>query len=192
MKRLVLASGSPYRKALLARLCLPFETLSPEVDETPHAGEGAVDLVRRLALSKAHAGAAARPDGLIIGCDQCAVRDAAILGKPGSFEAAFEQLKGAAGRTVFFHTGLCLLDASTGATQLEEIRVTVYFRKLGDHQIRAYLTKESPYSCAASFMSEGLGIALVERIDGDDPTALIGLPLISLVTMLARTGVEVI
>jgi septum formation protein len=192
MKRLVLASGSPYRKALLARLSLPFETLSPNVDETPHAGEGAMDLVRRLALSKAHAGAAARPDGLIIGCDQCAVRGAAILGKPECFEAAFEQLKAVAGRAVFFHTGLCLLDASTGATQSKETSVTVYFRKLGDRQIRAYLTKESPYNCAGSFMSEGLGIALVERIDGDDPTALVGLPLISLVTMLERTGVEVI
>lgn len=192
MRTIMLASSSPYRKTLLARLGLPFAAVSPEVDEAPRVGERAADLVKRLALLKARAGGADDSDALIIGSDQCALRGEILIGKPGNFEAAFQQLKVAAGGSLVFHTGLCLLDTATGETQVDDVTVNVTFRPLSDKQIAAYLRKEEPYNCAGSFMSEGLGIALVERIEGDDPTALIGLPLIRLVGMLARAGVAVV
>jgi septum formation protein len=192
MSAIVLASSSPYRQALLARLCLPFETVSPDVDETPHDGEHPADLVKRLAHLKAQAGSIRRSNALVIGCDQCAVCGQTILGKPGNFEIAFQQLKQAAGRPVTFHTGLCLLDTATADAQIDDVIVTVRFRSLTDAQIIDYLRKEAPYHCAGSFMSEGLGIALIERFEGDDPNALIGLPLIRLVSMLAHAGVSVV
>jgi septum formation protein len=192
MGALVLASSSPYRSALLTRLGVPFEIASPDIDETPAPGERAGSLVQRLARLKAEAGAAGRSDGLIIGCDQCAVRDEAIIGKPGSSEAAFRQLEQSSGKTLVFHTGLCLLDTDTGTYEVDEVRVTVKFRSLSKSQITAYLRKERPYNCAGSFMSEGLGIALIERLECEDPTALVGLPLIRLVSMLAKAGVQVL
>jgi septum formation protein len=192
MGALVLASSSPYRSALLTRLGVPFEITSPDVDEIPAPGERAGNLVQRLARLKAEAGAAGRSDGLIIGCDQCAVRDEVIIGKPGSAEAAFCQLEQSSGKTLVFHTALCLLDADTGTYEVDEVRVTAKFRSLSKSQITAYLRKERPYNCAGSFMSEGLGIALIERLECEDPTALIGLPLIRLVSMLAKAGVPVL
>jgi septum formation protein len=189
---LILASSSPYRKALLARLGLPFETVSPDVDEAQQPGEQVHHLVRRLALAKARAGSIGHSNALVIGSDQCAVRGAAILGKPGNYETAFAQLKAAAGKFLTFHTGLCLLNKTTGEAQLDDVVVTVRFRRLSDDQIATYLQREAPYNCAGSFMLEGLGIALIERIEGDDPNALIGLPLIKLVSMLANAGVRVI
>jgi septum formation protein len=188
----VLASSSPYRKALLARLRLPFETVSPDVDETPRVGESPAELVKRLARLKAQAGGARRSTALVIGSDQCAVGEQTIFGKPGDFETAFRQLKQASARPVVFHTGLCLLNTATGEAQIDDVIVTVKFRSLTDAQIDSYLRKESPDQCAGGFISEGLGIALIERIESEDPTALIGLPLIRLVSMLARAGVQVI
>lgn len=192
MRTLILASSSPYRKALLARLGLPFTVLSPQVDETPQAHERAADLVKRLALLKARAGGITQTDALIIGSDQCALRGETLFGKPGNFDAAFQQLKAAAGRSIVFHTGLCLLDTATDEAQIDDVVTTAVFRPLSDRQIAAYLRREAPYQCAGSFMSEGLGIALLERIEGDDPTALIGLPLIRLVDMLAHAGVDAV
>lgn len=174
------------------RLGLPFETVSPDMDETRRPGEQAAHLVKRLALAKARAGGFRRANALIIGSDQCAVRGAALLGKPGDFNSAFTQLKAAAGKSVIFHTGLCLLDTATDEAQIDDVVMTVRFRRLSDNQITAYLHKEAPYSCAGSFMSEGLGVALVERFEGEDPSALIGLPLIRLIGMLAHAGVHVI
>ncbi len=191
-RTIILASSSPYRKSLMERLHLPFETVSPNVDETPHPDEHAADLAKRLARLKAQVGGARRSDALVIGCDQCAVLDHELLGKPGGFDNAFEQLKRTSGRSVDFHTGLCLLNTANGETQVDRVTVRVKFRTLTETQITAYLRKETPYHCAGSFMSEGLGIALIQRIDGEDPTALIGLPLIRLVSMLARAGVHVI
>lgn len=193
MRTVILASSSSYRKALLARLRLPFETVSPNVDETPKPGEQAADLVKRLASDKARAGGIGRAPGtLVIGCDQCAVRGGAILGKPGNFETAFQQLKHAAGRCVTFHTGLCLLDTATGDAQVDEVTATVRFRFLTDRQIATYLCKEQPYNCTGSFMSESLGIGLIEKFEGDDPTALIGLPLIRLTDMLQHAGISIL
>ncbi len=193
MRTIILASSSPYRKALLARLRLPFETVSPDVDETPRTGEQAADLVKRLALEKARIGGVGQaPDALMIGCDQCALCDGVIVGKPGNFETALQQLTHAAGRRLTFHTGLCLVDAATGSAQIDDVKTTVRFRSLADRHIAAYLRKEQPYNCAGSFMSECLGIALIEKFEGDDPTALIGLPLIRLTDMLQRAGVSVL
>jgi septum formation protein len=190
MNLLVLASGSPYRRSLLERLGLAFVTASPDVDETPRPGETASDLVKRLALLKARAAGGAHPRALVIGSDQCAVQDGAMLGKPGNFEAAFEQLQRSAGRSATFHTGLCLLNMASGEAQTDDIITAVRFRALSRDQIRAYLRREKPYDCAGSFMSERLGIALVERIEGSDPTALVGLPLIRLVGMLTQAGLD--
>ncbi len=192
MNTIILASSSAYRRALLSRLRIPFETLASGVDETRRAGESGSEMVTRLAQLKAQAVGARRANALIIGCDQCAVHDGTILGKPGNFENAFRQLREVAGDSVRFHTGLCLLNGASGESQVDIVSIDVRFRSLSDDQIRFYLRKEAPYQCAGSFMSEGLGIALVERIDGGDPTALIGLPLIRLVTMLAHEGVRAI
>ena len=189
---LVLASTSPYRKTLLARLGQPFATVAPGVDERPRDHEPPEQLVRRLAQAKAQAASAAFPDALIIGSDQVAVLEGEILGKPGDHEHAVRQLHRASGRTVDFFTGLCLLNSRTGAVQCDVVPFRVVFRALSAQQIEDYLRREQPYNCAGSFKSEGLGIALFERLQGDDPTALMGLPLIRLSRMLEQEGVKVI
>lgn len=191
-RTLVLASTSPFRRALLEKLGLPFKTLSPEVDETPRNEETAQQLVVRLAEAKARAGALSDPDALIIGSDQVACIDGRILGKPGDRETAMAQLRQAAGRSVAFHTGLCLFDARSGEAQCECVPFHVHFRSLSDAQISAYLDREQPFNCAGSFKSEGLGIALFSRLEGEDPNTLIGLPLIRLTHMLERSGVQVL
>ena len=187
---LVLASTSPFRRALLERLGLEFETASPEVDETPRPGERPQDLVTRLAQAKARAGARAFPGALIIGSDQVACIDGEVLGKPGVRDRAIAQLERASGRQVTFYTGLCLLDADTNRAQVECVPFRVHFRPLTRSQIEGYLDREQPFNCAGSFKSEGLGIALFQRLEGDDPSALVGLPLIRLVAMLEAMGID--
>ncbi len=184
---LVLASTSPFRRELLTRLGLGFVTAAPEVDETPRRDETPDALVRRLSEAKARAvGETCR--GLIIGSDQVATTGSDILGKPGTHERAVAQLQHLSGKTVTFHTGLCLLNSENGELQLDVVPFRVVFRQLDDERIERYLQHDRPYNCAGSFKSEGLGITLFERMQGDDPTALIGLPLIRLTTMLARAG----
>lgn len=188
--QLVLASSSPYRRQLLARLMLPFEVMSPDVDETPLAGEKPWETALRLAQRKASAVAEHFPRALVIGSDQVAVLDDAILGKPGHFQKAKEQLMAASGREVTFHTALALLNAATGRMQAKVVPFGVKFRVLTEAQIERYLHREQPYDCAGSAKSEGLGITLIERFIGDDPNALVGLPLIALVDMLRDEGIE--
>jgi septum formation protein len=189
---LVLASTSPFRRELLARLGLSFETTAPDVDERPLPGESAEHLVRRLAEAKALAVAAAYPDALIIGSDQVASIDGLLLGKPGNRERAIAQLEQAAGRAVVFHTGLCLLRASDGHAQVVCEPFKVHFRPLTRAQIEVYVDRERPFNCAGSFKSEGLGIALFAGLEGEDPNALIGLPLIRLIDLLAQAGIDVL
>ena len=190
-RRLILASTSPFRRELLARLGLPFETRAPRTDESPLAGEAATALVVRLAEAKARAIADRETRALTIGSDQVAVLDGRILGKPGNHERAVEQLLLASGKTVVFHTGLCVVDSDSGRAQVDIAPFRVVFRKLDLARIERYLRHERPYQCAGSFKSEGLGIALFERLEGDDPTSLIGLPLIRLTRMLEAEGVAV-
>ena len=185
---LVLASTSPFRKELLQRLAIPFETAAPDVDESPRADDTPIALVRRLSGAKARAIGKLR-QGLIIGSDQVATTGNDILGKPGTHPRAIEQLRYLSGRLVTFHTGLCLLNSVTDEVQLDVIPYKVQFRQLEEGQIERYLQADQPYNCAGSFKSEGLGITLFERMDGDDPSALIGLPLIRLTSMLAAAGV---
>lgn len=192
MTTLVLASTSPFRKELLQRLGLSFETASPETDETALPGESPEQLVRRLAEAKARAVAGQFPDALIIGSDQVAVLDGAILGKPGEHARAVEQLSAASGRTVTFQTGLCLYNSRNDRAQVDVVPFAVDFRQLSAEQIDNYLRREQPYNCAGSFKSEGLGISLFRSLRGDDPNALIGLPLIRLIDMLQAEGVAVI
>ena len=192
MTQLVLASTSPYRRELLERLGLPFETASPNVDETEVGGETPEQLVERLAESKARAVAKSHPDALIIGSDQVAVLDNQILGKPGNHETAVQQLSNASGKNVLFLTGLCLLNTATGKAQTNVNIFSVKFRQLSASQINNYLQREKPYDCAGSFKSEGLGISLFEKMEGDDPNTLIGLPLITLINMLSAEGVGVL
>jgi septum formation protein len=191
--RLILASSSAYRRELLERLRLPFEAIAPGIDETPRPGETPPATALRLAREKAQAVAARAPGALVIGSDQVATLGTAQIGKPGSHAAALAQLRAMRGREVVFHTALCLWDGRAadpaGAAQLEEVRVTVAFRDLPDAELDAYLRIEQPYDCAGSAKNEGLGIALLERIDSSDPTALTGLPLIALTGMLRRAGV---
>jgi len=196
--KIVLASTSPFRRQLLERLGLPFSIADPQVDETALAGEAPQALASRLAQAKAHAALTSEISAvttaepvLIIGSDQVAVLDGQILGKPGGHGQAVSQLQRLSGRTAHFHTALCVLNGASRRTQLELITSTVVFRRLTDAQIDAYLAREPAYNCAGSFKSEGLGIALLEKISSDDPTALIGLPLISLVKMLALEGVSI-
>ena len=192
MPTLILASSSPFRRELLARLRLPFESVSPAVDETPQPGEPPTELVRRLAIAKARAVAARYPDALVIGSDQVAVYNGTLVGKPGGRAEAVKQLRAASGRKVTLYTGLALLNTATGNLQVEVIPFGIQFRELTDAQIDGYLRKEEPYGCAGSVKSEGLGIALLERFEGDDPNALIGLPLIRLVRMLENEGVQIL
>ncbi len=189
---LLLASTSPYRRSLMERLDLEFSVCSPDVDETPRAGESPMDLVRRLAEAKARAGAAQAGRALVIGSDQVAVVGDEVLGKPGSAERACAQLTRLSGQRVVFLTGLCLFNSAEDRTQLEVVPFSVVFRHLSSTQIQDYVRREQPFNCAGSFKSEGLGIALFERMEGDDPTALIGLPLIRLVGMLEAEGLAVL
>jgi len=190
-RTLVLASTSPYRRTLLERLGVAFETLSPEVEESRRPAESPRDLVCRLAEAKARAGAAQFPDALIIGSDQVAVCGEDILGKPGNHARASEQLARLSGQRVSFYTGLCLYDARNERARVELVPFDVIFRRLDAAQIERYLQREQPYNCAGSFKSEGLGISLFEALQGDDPNALIGLPLIRLVSWLNDAGVAV-
>jgi septum formation protein len=192
MTTLVLASTSPYRKLLLERLGLPFETASPDVDETALTNETPEALVARLAEAKARAIASHYPNALIIGSDQVAVLDGAILGKPGDHATATQQLRNASGRQINFLTGLCLLNTDTQQAQVKVVPFSVTFRNLKESQIQHYLNVEKPYDCAGSFKSEGFGIGLFECLEGQDPNALIGLPLIELITMLLAEGVDVL
>ena len=189
--RLVLASTSPFRKLLLQQLGLEFTTAAPEIDETALPGEKPRDLVIRLAKQKARAVAETHSGSLIIGSDQVACIDGAILGKPGSRANAIKQLQLASGKKVSFYTGLCLFNSKTGKGQTVCEPFYVHFRRLARDQVERYLDAEQPYNCAGSFKSEGLGIALFERLEGHDPNALIGLPLIRLVSMLAQEGCQV-
>lgn len=188
--RLVLASTSRYRQELLARLGISFETTAPNVDESPAAGEMPQALALRLACAKAQAAQAAFPDALIIGCDQVAAVGATLLNKPGTHARAVEQLKLMSGKQIAFFTALCLLNARTLQRQTAIVPVTVHMRELSTGQIERYLQAERPYDCAGSARIEGLGITLVARLDGDDPNALIGLPLIKLCDMLRNEGVD--
>jgi len=189
--RLILASSSPFRRDLLARLKIPFEIISPDIDESPRPGESPPALVERLAKEKAWAVARAQRDALVIGSDQVAVHGDEIVGKPHTHARAVEQLRMASGKTVTLYTGLALVNAATGRVQCEVLPYRVVFRPLTDEQIECYLRKEQPYNCAGSVRSEGLGIALLERFEGDDPNTLIGLPLIRLVRMLENEGLRV-
>ncbi len=190
--RLVLASSSVYRRDLLGRLGLPFVWRAPDIDETPRPGELPLGLVRRLALAKARTLVAAFPAGFIIGSDQVAVIAGQVLGKPGSEARAITQLEAASGRTVRYLTSVCLLNAASGAFEIEVVSSDVRFRHLHPQRIRNYVRRERPLDCAGSFKCEGLGIALFEAISADDPTALIGLPLIALAAMLARAGLDIL
>ncbi|WP_068826658.1 Maf family protein [Pseudomonas sp. BMS12] len=191
MQPLVLASSSPYRRELLARLRHPFTCAAPAIDETPHAGESAEALVRRLAEAKARALSKQHPAHLIIGSDQAAILGNQILGKPHDFNRARDQLLAASGSSVTFITGLALLDSNSGHCQVDAIPFTVHFRQLSEAQVRRYLEAEQPYDCAGSFKAEGLGISLFRATEGEDNTSLIGLPLIRLVSMLSNAGVAI-
>lgn len=185
---LVLASTSRYRRELLARLALPFETAAPDVDETPRAGEAPRELALRLALEKAQAVAARKPQAIVIGSDQVADLHGQPLGKPGTYERAAAQLARMSGQTVLFHTAVAVVQASRGFAQSSLATVTVRFRTLDAATIERYLLAEQPYDCAGSAKSEGLGIALLQAIESDDPTALIGLPLIRTAQLLRAAG----
>jgi len=190
--RLVLGSTSPFRKEILNKLGVPFETASPDIDESQIINETPAQLVVRLAEKKARAVASEYPDNLIIGSDQVAVIDGEIIGKPMTHDRAFEQLTNASGKTVRFHTGLCLYNSHTNVVQCESVPFDVVFRELTASQIENYLQKETPYKCAGSFKSEALGITLFEKLVGDDPNTLMGLPLIRLVAMLEKEGLRAI
>ena len=190
--RLILGSSSPYRKELLERLRLPFEVLSPDIDETPEPGESPEATAMRLCEQKAMAISSQAPGCLVIGCDQVATLDGIQIGKPGTHDNALAQLQLMRGREVIFHTALCLLDGRPAAQtpiQIENVQTFVAFRDLPDAELDAYLRIEQPYDCAGSARNEGLGIALLESVRGADPTALTGLPLIALTSMLRRAGI---
>jgi len=186
MSQIILASTSPYRRALLDKLGLPFECATPQTDETPHAGEAPRHLVLRLAQEKAQSLAQKYPQHLIIGSDQVCVLDGEITGKPHTEENARQQLMKASGNIVTFYTGLALFNSATGHLQTECEPFDVHFRRLSAQEIDDYVRKERPLNCAGSFKSEGLGIALFERLEGRDPNTLVGLPLIALCQMLRR------
>ena len=187
---LVLASASPYRQALLQRLGLPFLVAAPQIDETPHAGEPPAETALRLAQAKARAVAPRFPQGLLIGCDQIADCAGLPVGKPRDRADALEQLRSMRGRTVTFHTALALLNAQSGTCRTALVDVTSTFRHLDDATLQAYLDREQALDCAGSVKAEGLGIALFTRLESDDPTALIGLPLIRLTDLLEAEGVR--
>lgn len=188
---IVLASGSPHRAALLRRLFAEFHVDAPDVDESREPEETADRYVTRLAEIKARAVSGRHPDSLVIGSDQACVLGEQILGKPASHREAVAQLLEASGRTVTFVTGLCIINTTTGDSQVDVVPVRVRFRRLTEEPVERYLAREPAYDSAGSFHAEGLGISLFERIEGGDPTALVGLPLIRLVSMMAAEGVEV-
>jgi 7-methyl-GTP pyrophosphatase len=188
---IILASGSRYRRELLQRLGLAFETWSPELDESALPHEKPVETARRLARAKAVAAAARHPRSLIIGCDQVAEVEGTPIGKPGTLDGAREQLTRLSGREALFHTGLCLLGGPTGREHVRVVTTDVAFRRLEPAEIERYLAREPALDCAGSAKSEGLGIALLARLGGEDPTALVGLPLIALAQMLREEGVPV-
>jgi septum formation protein len=189
---LILGSTSRYRKELLARLRIPFETAAPDVDETPHINESPKNLALRLALAKARAVALKHPDAVVIGSDQVADLDGTPLGKPGNHTNAILQLQRMRGKTVVFQTALSVVCIATGYERTDLAEVKVKFRDLSDAEIETYLRAEEPYDCAGSAKSEGLGIALLDAIDNDDPTALIGLPLIRTCQLLREAGVKLL
>lgn len=193
MPRLILASTSPYRREILARLGVPFEAVAPVCDETPLAGESAADTANRLAVLKAQSLVSRFPDALVIGSDQVALLDGQQLGKPHTVENAHAMLAAMRGRSVVFHTALCVLNAATGRQQTVVDTTTVTLRPYTDAQISRYLAQEpDALHCAGAAKSEGLGGALIARIDSSDPNALIGLPLFALITLLAQEGVEIL
>ena len=188
----ILASTSSYRKLLLEKLGIPFETCSIDTDETPMQDETAPDLVTRLAIAKAVAGAKGRTNGVVIGSDQVAVIDGEIIGKPLNTENAVKQLMACSGKAITFYTGLALYNIADDSLGAQYETFTVHFRRLTESQIRYYVDKEQPLYCAGSFKSEGLGIALFSRLEGRDPNTLIGLPLILLTEMLAKQNIDVL
>lgn len=190
--KLVLGSTSPFRKAILDKLGVNFETVSPDIDETALINETPQQLVERLSISKAKAVADKIVDALVIGSDQVSVIDGEIIGKPHTHENAVKQLQNASGKTVTFYTGLCLYNSTTHQHQSEVVPYNVVFRSLTDQQIENYLLKEKPYHCAGSFKSEALGIVLFEKLLGEDPNTLMGLPLIRLVKMLEKEGFPIL
>lgn len=189
---IILASSSPYRQALLKRLQLTFECISPATDETPQPHESCRDLAERLALEKAKSVAKQHPGALVIGSDQTASVGRQRLVKPGNHANAVAQLKACSGKQVVFYTGLALAHHARGFSQSLTVPFTVHFRTLNERQIDAYLKKEQPYDCAGSFKCEGLGISLFSALEGGDPSALEGLPLIALTDLLAVAGVDVL
>ncbi len=189
--KLILGSTSPFRRELLHKLGLSFDVDTPDIDESMQPGEQPEEFVQRLAVEKAKAVAVRHADALVIGSDQIACLGSDILGKPGTRDKATAQLTMASGKKVTFYTGLCLFNSSNRNLQVVCEPFHVYFRDLSREQIERYLDAEEPYNCAGSFKSEGLGISLFERLEGDDPNALIGLPLIRLITMLQQEGIAV-
>ena len=189
---LILASTSRYRRQLLERLHLPFDVVAPQVDESALAGETPLALARRLALAKAHAVAALRQDAVVIGSDQVADLDGQAIGKPGTHDRAAAQLRQLSGRRVVFQTAVAVVRMATGFEQVAVAPVTVQFRHLRDDEIERYLRSEQPYDCAGSAKCETLGIALLDAIDSDDPTALVGLPLIRTCRMLRAAGIDLL
>ncbi|MFQ5545733.1 MAG: Maf family protein [Acidiferrobacterales bacterium] len=191
--KIVLASSSPYRKKLLERLRLAFDVVAPDVDESPNSDEGPEALVKRLAVAKARAVAASVGNALIIGADQVAVNATGdLIGKPESHEHAVEQLRQASANWTTLYTGVALLNNQSGQIHYDTVPIRVLFRELTENEIENYLRAEQPYDCTGSVKLEGLGIALLSRLQGDDPSAIIGLPLIRLVQMLKNEGVEVL
>ena len=189
---LILGSTSRYRRELLSRLRVPFEVVSPDVDETPHPNEAPQQLAMRLALAKAQAVASQHPHAVVIGSDQVADLNGEPLGKPGNFERAKLQLQKMRGQTVVFQTAVAVVRADTQFERVELAQIKVRFRHLTDAEIEAYLHAEEPYDCAGSAKSEGLGIALLDAIDNDDPTALIGLPLIRTAQLIRQAGIQLL
>ena len=189
---IILASSSPFRKQLLDRLQLNYSCHSPDIDESIKPGESASDYVIRLALEKARSVSDQYPGAVIIGSDQCALLEGEILGKPGTHERALQQLKNAQGKTVVFHTGICVLKTETDFCDIDEVLYEVDFRQLSDAQLEHYLEVDQPYNCAGSFKAEAYGACLFSKMRGDDPSALIGLPLLRLIKMLEQVGVEVV
>lgn len=192
MPKILLASSSVYRKALFSRLQIPFTTYAPEIDETPLAGEHFPALVQRLAIEKAKAAYKHHPDSICIGSDEVAALKNTLLNKPGSHSRAREQLKGMSGQKVYFHTSVCVFAPFLDFQDCDVVTTSVTFRHLSDSMIENYLLKEKPYESAGSFKSEALGSALIERFEGEDPTAMIGLPLIRLCDMLMKVGVQIV
>jgi MAF protein len=190
--KLILASTSPFRKEILNKLGVEFDTVSPQVDETVIENENPQQLVERLSIAKAKAVADKHQASLVIGSDQVSVINGEIIGKPHTHENAVKQLQNASGKTVTFYTGLCLYNSATNEYQSEVVPFNVVFRELDDKQIDSYLKKETPYNCAGSFKSEALGIVLFEKLEGDDPNTLMGLPLIRLVKMLEKENFPVL